>query len=191
MWWTGSAVIVEPSDERYGHNVTEQRVIANKPKIGARTDAAPAPAEPSSAAGSPARRSKKLIVLLVIAAVLGAGAVYWFLLGPGASAERGAASEPPAPEPGVVQELEPISLNLAGGRYLMVGLGLQLTVEVEDEIDPSIALDRTIALFSGRTIEEVSSAEGRAALKAELAAVLQADYHGEVIDVFFTTFVTQ
>ncbi|MBX9243611.1 flagellar basal body-associated FliL family protein [Actinotalea ferrariae] len=171
--------------------MTEQRVFASKPKIGARTGAATAPAEPSSADGAPARRSRKLVVLLVIVALLGSGAGYWFLIGPGASAEQGAAQEPPAPEPGVVQELEPISLNLAGGRYLMISLGLQLTAEVEDEIDPSIALDRTITLFSGRTIEDVSSAEGRTALKAELAAALKEGYDGEVIDVFFTTFVTQ
>ncbi len=128
---------------------------------------------------------------MAIVALLGAGGGYWFLAGPGAGSRPAAAEESPAPEPGVVQELEPISLNLAGGRYLMIGLGLQLTAEVEDEIDPSIALDRTIALFSGRPIEEVSSAEGRAALKAELVAVLEGAYHGEVIDVFFTTFVTQ
>lgn len=127
----------------------------------------------------------------MIVGLFGAGAGYWFLLGPGSGAGDGVGQEAPAPEAGVVQELEPISLNLAGGRYLLIGLGLQLTAEVEDEIDPSIALDRTIALFSGRTIEEVSSAEGRAALKAELAAVLAKDYHGEVIGVFFTTFVTQ
>nr|WP_237727883.1 flagellar basal body-associated FliL family protein [Cellulomonas sp. APG4] len=110
-------------------------------------------------------------------------------MGPGADAEEGVVQE--APEAGVVQELEPISLNLAGGRYLLIGLGLQLTAEVEEEVEPSIALDRTIALFSGRTIEEVSSADGRAALKAELAAVLAKDYHGEVMGVFITTFVTQ
>jgi flagellar FliL protein len=167
--------------------VTEQRVIANKPKIGAQSGAAPA--KPSDAEAPRTRRSMKMVVILAVLALLGAAAGYWFLMGPGADAEEGVVQE--APEAGVVQELEPISLNLAGGRYLLIGLGLQLTAEVEEEVEPSIALDRTIALFSGRTIEEVSSADGRAALKAELAAVLAKDYHGEVMGVFITTFVTQ
>ncbi|WP_308121602.1 flagellar basal body-associated FliL family protein [Actinotalea ferrariae] len=165
-------------------------MIANKQKIGGRPGSAPAP-EPPDGDAAPAPRRKKLIVLMVSVALVGAAAAYWFLLGPGANGTSAAAEEPPAPEPGVVQVIEPISLNLAGNRYLMIGLGLQLTAEVEEEIDPSKALDRTISLFSGRTIEEVSSAEGRTALKAELAAVLEEDYHGEVIDVLFTTYVTQ
>lgn len=180
---------MEPSNERCGHDVTEQRVVANKPKIGAQGGAAPA--KPSDTEAPRTLRSMKLVVILVVVALLGAGAGYWFILGPGAGVEDDVTQEAPPPEAGVVQELEPISLNLAGGRYLMLGLALQLTAEVEEEIDPSIALDRAIALFSGRTIEEVSSAEGRATLKAELAAVLEEDYHGEVMGVFFTTFVTQ
>ncbi|WP_199421616.1 flagellar basal body-associated FliL family protein [Actinotalea solisilvae] len=166
---------------------TQQRVIANKQKIPGRAEPA---ATLGKAATTPARRTRKRLVLLTLVfAALGGGAGYWFLTGPGASNDVAIAEN--VPEPGVVQVLEPISLNLAEGRYLLVGLGLQLTAEVEEEIEPSKALDIAIAVLSGRTLEEVSNAEGRAALKSQLVSLISEAYGGEVMDVVFTNFVTQ
>ncbi|MFS0700300.1 flagellar basal body-associated protein FliL [Cellulomonas sp. 179-A 4D5 NHS] len=122
--------------------------------------------------------------------VLGGGAGYWFVLGPGSTSSAEAEVEP-EPEPGKVQTVESFSLNLAGGRYLRLGLGLQLSAEVLEDIDTSKAVDRALTLFSGRTLEEVSSPEGRTALKDELTRLLKEAYHGEVIAVYFTDYVTQ
>jgi len=121
--------------------------------------------------------------------LVGGAAAYWFLLGPGAG--DGTAEAEPTPDPGTVLVIEPISLNLADGHYLRLGLGLQLTKDVAEEPDTARALDQAVALFSGRTMAEVNSAEGREALKVELLAQLTEVYEGEVIDVYFTDYVTQ
>ena len=167
--------------------MTEQRIVASaKPKIGARPQPAPAPEpEPEKKGG----KKKKLVLLLLVLLVAG-GAAYWFLLRP-APAEGAEAAVPPPPEPGAVVVIEPISLNLADGHYLRIGMGLQLTSEVGEEPDTARALDQAVSLFSGRPVAEVSSAEGREALRAELVTRLVEVYEGEVMDVYFTDYVTQ
>ena len=170
---------------------TEQRVVPSGAKVGQQRGAPPPAASPAAASDPAPRRGRGRLIGLALAAILlaGAGAGYWFLVGPGAAADSAAVVV--EQEPGEVMPVESVSINLANGRYLRVGLGLQLSAEVEEELDPSKALDRTISLFSGRTIDEVTSAEGRVLLKAELTRQLQEVYHGEVLEVFFTEYVTQ
>ena len=128
-----------------------------------------------------ARRGRKFLVLAVVL-LLTAGAS-WLYLRP-ADAER-------APQPGEVLKLEPIQLNLASGRYLRVGIALQGVAEAGEEIEGSKALDATIELFSGRRIEDLAQPVQREVLKKKLRAELIDLYHGEVMDVYFTDFVTQ
>lgn len=128
-----------------------------------------------------ARRSRKLIVLAVV--LLLTGGASWFYLRPAGTEE--------APEPGEVLKLEPIQLNLASGRYLRVGIALQGVAEADEEIEGSKALDATIELFSGRRIEDLAQPVQRKVLKEKLRVELIERYHGEVIDVYFTDFVTQ
>lgn len=175
---------------------TEQRIISSRggaparpAPAGAATDAAPA------AEATPTRR-KPLTLVVVLVLVLGAAAAWYFLMGPGAAEAEG--GETPvveeaeaAPEPGEVLTIDPISLNLAGGSYLRIGVALQLTADVAHAPDPAVALDHVIDLFSGRPVEEVSSAEGREALRAELAVLLEEAYHGDVMGVYLTDYVTQ
>lgn len=170
---------------------TEQRVISSKPTIGARPTAKPAAPEPEATEEKAKGGKKKLVLVLVAVLVLGGGAGWWFLLGPGAGEQAEVAE--PAPEPGEVVVVEPISLNLADGHYLRLGLGLQLTVDAggHGPVDTARALDHAIDLFSGRKVSEVSSTEGRDALKAELLTRLEEAYHGEVMDLYFTDYVTQ
>jgi flagellar FliL protein len=147
------------------------------------------PAVPAGPAGQPGEvpvvkkggGRKKLVVVLVLVLALG-GAGYWFFLRPTAEAK--------APKPGEVVRLEPIQVNLAGGHYLKIGIALQLTAEAH-EVEGSKALDATIDLFSGRSMDELGRTENRAKLKKTLEKELEHRYHGEVMTVYFTEFVTQ
>lgn len=127
---------------------------------------------------------KKLITIVVGLLVVGVAA-YWFVLKPDSKAKK------EKPVAGEVVALEPRQLNLEGGHYLKLGLALQGTDSVAHGIDGSKALDAAIEIFSGRSVEELSRPEELHHLKAELLKELKHLYHGDVMDVYFTDFVTQ
>jgi flagellar protein FliL len=128
--------------------------------------------------------SKKKLLMIVAAVLVVAGAAYWFMLKPSASAEEG-------PKPGLIVPLDSTQINLASGHYLKIGIALQLVEGAPEEVDGSKALDATIDLFSGLTIEDVATARERRALKEELEKTLEKSYEDEVMGVYFTEFVTQ
>lgn len=176
---------------------TEARIVSPQQKIGARPtpDSGGAPAEKPAKGGK-----KKLTVIIAIILVVALGAAYWFLAGPGAPAPAtdpdadAAAVTEPEYELGEVLPIEAISVNLVGGHYLRLGFGLQLIAGAggeEGPIDPSKALDAAIALFSGRTTEELSDPAVREELKHDLEEQLFDLYHEEVVAVYYTDFVTQ
>jgi flagellar FliL protein len=134
------------------------------------------------AAGQAPKSGKKKLLGVVTVFALVAGAS-WVYLRP--------AEADPAPEPGEVLRLDAIQLNLAGGSYLRVGIALQASADVEEELEGSKALDATIELFSGRQMEDLAQPMQRKVLKDKLLKELEKRYHGEVIDVYFTDFVTQ
>lgn len=175
--------------------MTEQRVISTKPKIGARPPSGGIAGSEKPAAEEAEKKpkggKKKLLIAVLAALVVVAAAAYWFLLGPGAKKGEAAEEVEPPPVAGEVLTVEAVSINLQGGHYLRLGLGLQLTEEVEEAPDTARALDLAIALFSGRTVAEVSDPATREALKAELAHQLSETYHGEVMGVYFTDYVSQ
>ena len=171
--------------------LTEQRVVASKPKIGARPTSPSAVPDPVDQ-GKATKGGKTKLLIIALVVLLAGGAAYWFLLRPAPPADGAVAvAEEPAPEPGAVVVVEPISLNLADGHYLRIGIGLQLTADVAEEPDTARALDLVVALFSQRPVAEVTTTEGRDALKAELLRQLEEAYEGEVMDVYFTDYVTQ
>lgn len=141
------------------------------------TLASKAPAEPSAESGG--GRSKLIVIIVLVAALGGAG--WYFFLKPTPEA---------APKPGEVVQLEPVQVNLAGGHYLRLGMALQLT-DTAHEADGSKALDAAISLFSGLPVGEVNKPGERDKLKDELEKELDHRYHGDVMDVYFTEFVTQ
>ncbi|QGQ20296.1 flagellar basal body rod protein [Cellulomonas sp. JZ18] len=170
----------------------EQRVVSSQ-KIGARpqrpigASAPPPPVEEPKPSG---KRRRLLLVLGGVVVLLVVAAAAWFLFLRPQGGEAAHAPEP-APEPGEVVQVEPVSLNLADGHYLRIGLGLQLTADAHGAPDPSRAVDAAIALYSGRTVAEVQDPATRDALKAQLAATLAEVYEGEVMDVYLTSYVTQ
>lgn len=175
----------------------EQRVIA-QPKIGAGKigggSSAPAAEDSGDGKKKKGKKGGKKKLLLIVGPVLlvvVAAAVYFLVLAPKSGAAGEAAT--PAPSPGVVLTIEPISINLAEGHYLRLGLALQLTDKVgaKEKPDPAKALDAAITLFSGHTVAEVGDAATREQLRAELEKTLAELYDGEVMGVYFTNFVTQ
>lgn len=176
---------------------TEARIVAPQTKIGARPTTSGT--EPKEEEPTKKRGKSKVMTLVGGLIVVGAIAGYWFLMGPGAGAPADEAAEPsvaaePEYELGEVVVVDSISINLEGGHYLRLGLGLQLTADAGGHgaaIDSAKALDAAIALFSGRTTEELADAHERELLKEELAETLKELYHEEVVGVYYTDFVTQ
>jgi flagellar FliL protein len=136
-------------------------------------------------------KKKKLILILALVLVL-AGAGYFFL-GRGAKAP----TKPPPPLPGTVLTLDPITLNLASGRYLKLGLALQFTEEGSvagegaPDLDGSKALDLAISQLSDRPVIELNSASAREKAKEKLVKAIEKAYDDKVMDVYFTEFVMQ
>ena len=136
-----------------------------------------ATADDTSAKGGKGRTIGIAVLLL---ALLGGGA-WFFVLKP--SGETG-------PKPGEVVTLEAIQVNLAGGHYLRLGMALQLT-EGTKEADGSKALDAAITVFSGLPVGEVNKPDIREALRKQLLDRLKERYDHEVMEVYFTEYVTQ
>ena len=127
------------------------------------------------------KKGPKKLIMIVVVALLVLGAGYWFVLRP--TPEK-------APEPGEVVALDPIQINLAQSHYLRMGMALQLTAEAH-EADGSKALDAAIDTFSGKSLDEVNDPKKRRTLKKDLEKQLGVLYHHEVMEVYFTEFVTQ
>jgi flagellar FliL protein len=126
-------------------------------------------------------RKGKRLLLVALVAVVAVAAGWWFMIRPAGAEE---------PTPGEVLALESIQVNLEGGHYLKIGIALQ-AVEGAEHVEGSKALDATIEMFTGRTMEELANPKKRELLKAKLADELDHRYHGEVMEVYFTDFVTQ
>ncbi len=179
----------------------EPRIVApGKPKIGARPQPTPEPEPAGDDGGKGGGGKKRLIsILLGVGIVLAAVAAYWFLMGPGASSGEettDAAAEPAVEEThesGGVQVIESISINLEGGHYLRLGLGLDVeaSAAAHGDLGEAKALDAAIALFSGQSMDDLEDAAYREELKDQLAETLAELYEGEVIGVYYTDFVTQ
>ena len=133
------------------------------------------------AADEEKKGGKKKIALILVAVLVVVGAVYWFFLKP--------AGPTPPPEPGEIVTMDATQINLADDHYLRLGMALQLTTTAH-EADGSKALDAAIELFSGKKLAQIDGHQ-RDALKKKLVEELKHLYHGEVMDVYFTEFVTQ
>lgn len=163
-------------------------------------------------AEAPAKGGKSNLIPAIVLAIglLGGG---FFMSQRSAPAPAEAAEVEPVEEAteevlGPVYALESITLNLADGHYLKVGLALQMAPpEGEEEAasghgsteeeatmpagEQAPALDATITLFGAHTSAEVGDPTAREELKHQLVERIAEAYHGEVVDVYFTEFVVQ
>lgn len=148
------------------------------------------PAAAVAAAPEPPKSKLKLIVVLVLVLALGGGGAWYFLKG---SSEEGAA---PAPESGPVIDLEPMTLNLADGRYLKIGLSLEVTEEAAgghggEGVNGAKARDAAISILGQRTYQQMLSPKSRQAAVDALDEEITERYDGEVLHVYLTEFVMQ
>lgn len=134
-----------------------------------------------------------LLVLLVVVGFVGKG----LLAGPPA----------PVPDPtkveGAVVTLDPITLNLADGRYLKLTLALQLSeagsppaaegeaAAAEPALDGAKALDAAIDVLGQRTYAQLIAPGGRASAQKTLSAQVRKRYPDDVLGVYFTEFLMQ
>lgn len=124
-----------------------------------------------------------------------------FVLRPEPAAPALAVEEPPVE--GAVIEIDPLTLNLTDGGYLKVGVALQLKApdegdeataegETTDSAFPTArAQDLVVSTFGQYDRAALLSKRGRDAAKKALVRGLYQAYHGDVIDVYLTTFVVQ
>lgn len=148
------------------------------------------------------KRSRKQ--LLIMAAVLVVLLVVGGLVG------KGLLAGPPAPVPdptkveGAVLTLDPITLNLADGRYLKLTLALQLSeagspaaaaegeaAAAEPALDGAKALDAAIDVLGQRTYAQLIAPGGRASAQKTLSAQVRKRYPDDVLGVYFTEFLMQ
>ena len=144
--------------------------------------------DPVEETETPPKAGKKKVILLGLVLVLAVAAASWFFLFPSKTAE---AEEPVAH--GEVVKLDPVAVNLAGGGFLKIGVALHLSEGAGGEEggvpDGSKAQDLIISQFSQANSVDVAAA--REALKAALQQRIVEAYEGEVLEIYFTEYVTQ
>ena len=158
----------------------------------------------------------KLIPAVVLAiVVLGVGAKVTGLVGASkakASGHGAVTTTTLAPEktPGESITLDPQTISLVDGNYLKVAISLQLpevapkdapfaklaaagpiTPEAFKASYAAQALDETVSVMSHYSYDELSSPEGKAKAKVELATTIKKRYNDSVLDVYFTELVLQ
>jgi flagellar FliL protein len=170
------------------------------------TEKAPLAKKGNAKAEKSGKRGKGKIVL-VLMLLLGAAAGYT-LKGGGSGAEAaGGPTTTAPPEPGVMVGIEPLSLNLADGHYLKVGIAVQLNdgaiegagghgvgTDVTEgwlaEHGPMVR-DLVISELGGAHIAEFASAEAREIVRHTLLEKANERLHETVYAIYFTEFIMQ
>jgi flagellar FliL protein len=164
-------------------------------------------AKPAAATAAPAKSSKKLVIIIAAAvAVLGGGAGAWFAFGGKGEAKEGdaekAAHEAKLP-PQFVTLDPPFVVNFGTGssvRFLQIAAQLMTRdphmVEFLEHNTPIIRND-LLLLFGNKQPEEVSTNEGKEALRAAALEAVRKIIAAEgqkpeaLEGVYFTSFVMQ
>ncbi|MEV6301368.1 flagellar basal body-associated FliL family protein [Actinoplanes sp. NPDC051861] len=99
--------------------------------------------------------------------------------------------EDPAARGPVVPLENTLTVNLADDHYLKLGLALQLAPGQPAQLDTSTATNLAVENYTGRSIAELSTEQGRISAKEKLREDIVQAYQDAVVDVYFTAFVTQ
>jgi flagellar FliL protein len=143
--------------------------------------------------GEKKKKSPLVLVLLLVAGLVGGVGVSKVMGGGGSAAP---VAEPP-PEPGEVAIIEAININLAGGHFLRISVGAQLTKkvvlkgEVWAKSEGAKVSDATIDVFSGRKKEDLDTTEGRKEALGELKDRASEATEKEVMAIYLNEYVTQ
>ncbi|MDR2401387.1 MAG: flagellar basal body-associated FliL family protein [Deferribacteraceae bacterium] len=166
-------------------------------------------AEEESKAEQPVKKGKgglMIVAVLVLLLLAGGGAALYFLVLHKPSVEESlvapelpATAAKPQAEPGPIMPYTAFLVNLAdagGKRYLRFSLSLELSKHknFQQEVEQKDAKikDIIISIISSKTFEEISTPQGKIALKQEILRRLNTIMSGgKVEDVFFTEFVVQ
>ena len=147
--------------------------------------------EKETPAAEAPKKSKKMLMIIVAAVVLlGGGGGAFFMM-------KGSSKAEAAPKKGIVTAIDSaITINLADGHYLKLGFSLQQTSDSgSTAVDTSEALNLAIDEYTGMTVAQLSTEKGRDAAKADLLAQIEKAYTvdkvKDVMDIYFTSFVTQ
>jgi flagellar FliL protein len=148
------------------------------------------------AAAKPKGTRKPLVVVAVVAVLAAAGLAYPKLTHkPAKSFKSVAAAVPDGP----IESLDPVTVNLADGHLLQVGVAVQLTKAADAKkvtaMDPRI-LDAVITTFSGLTYPVLLGTPGHEQARQLLQTRLQGLFPPvagtpQVAGVYFTSFVMQ
>ncbi len=93
-------------------------------------------------------------------------------------------------------KLDSTTINLADGRYLKVGIGLQLAASTDlktftADDGGAKALDLAIKLLGSKGYNDLISVKSRDAVQTALSQQVAAAYENKVLGVYFTEFVMQ
>ncbi|HEX7097169.1 MAG TPA: flagellar basal body-associated FliL family protein [Acidimicrobiales bacterium] len=162
----------------------------------------------ATGAVKPAKGSKtagKLLLAVVLLVGLAGG---WFLRSSAGGAANAAAgpTTTAAPEPGLMVSIPALSLNLADGHYLKIGVAVQLVDGTEitsgghdgdTPVDAWLAehgpviRDLLINELGGAHVAELGDAASREAVRQRLLSKANEHLDGQVYALYFTEFVMQ
>jgi flagellar FliL protein len=144
------------------------------------------------AAEAPKKSNKMMLIIIVAVAVLLGGGGGAFVM-----MKNGSSKAEAAPKKGIVTPIEDaLTLNLADAHYLKLRFAIQQTADSGTEaVNTAEAIELAIDEYTGKSVAELSTENGREAVKADLVAkVVKAytvDGKQEVMDLYYTAFVTQ
>ncbi|WP_436525977.1 flagellar basal body-associated FliL family protein [Actinoplanes sp. HUAS TT8] len=146
----------------------------------------------TTAEAAPKKSNKMMMIVIALALVVlgGGGAGAFFMLKSDSATAK-------APVKGIVTAADnTITVNLADGHYLKLGFALVQTKDTGTEaVDLNEAYEILIDEYTGKKVADLSTEEGRTKIKEEVVAKLvkayTVDKKQEVMDIYYTSFVTQ
>jgi len=137
---------------------------------------------------------KQKIIAAVVIALVG----YKFFLAPKPAAKADGAA--PKKE-GAVVPLPELTLNLAGGKYLRVGIGVVYWEgkgggggegeKAGENKEAQIASDVVVTVLSAKSYDELKTPDGKTKAKTEITEELNHALEDSVARILFTSFVMQ